>query len=625
MVAVSLKKKKKEMTKEEAREKIRQLSEELEKHNYNYYVLSAPIISDQEFDGLMHELIEIEKKFPELAEPNSPTKRVGGEVTKNFETVKHKYPMLSLDNTYSEEELQEFDKRVKKMIPAYRQSTLFDRAAQDNAEECLNEIEYVCELKYDGVAIGLTYKNGELTRAVTRGDGMKGDDVTANVRTIKSIPLKLRKGNYPEEFEIRGEIYLPRTVFERINKERKEAGETLFANPRNSASGTMKMQDSSVVAKRDLDCFLYSLHSEHLPYKTHFENLLAAKEWGFKISDEVSICKGTREVLDFIMKWENKRSNLDFDIDGIVLKVNSLRLQKVLGNTSKSPRWAISFKFKAERAATELLSIVYQVGRTGAITPVANLEPVSLSGTTVKRASLHNADQIERLDIREGDVVFVEKGGEIIPKIIGFDKSKRNPDSKPWQYISHCPECNTGLIRDEGEAIHYCPNEAGCPPQIKGRIEHFISRKAMDIEGLGEETIELLYEKGLVSDVSDLYDLKREDMISLERFAEKSVSNLLIGVEESKKIEFDRLLFALGIRFVGETVAKKLTFHYRSIDNLRKADIEDLNRVEEIGNKIAQSIIKYFADKRNIELIEDRKSTRLNSSHIPLSRMPSSA
>ncbi|MFH1321757.1 MAG: NAD-dependent DNA ligase LigA [Bacteroidota bacterium] len=599
------------MTREEAKIKIEQLSKDIEQHNHNYYVLSAPTIEDYEFDMLLNKLIELEKHFPELSAPNSPTKRVGGEITKDFRTVKHKYPMLSLDNTYSEEDLKEFDKRVKKMMPSYTQTSLFSDNFQHDQVSLKDKVEYICELKYDGVAIGITYINGELIQAVTRGDGVQGDDVTANVKTIRSIPLRLRGTDYPVEFEIRGEVFLQRKAFDKLNREREEAGETLLANPRNTASGTLKMQDSSIVAKRNLDSFLYAVHGKQLPYQTHYDNMKAAKKWGFKIPDEIVKCRGLPEVFDFIKLWDKKRMELDFDIDGIVIKINSYAHQKKLGFTAKSPRWAIAYKYKAEKAATKLLSIVYQVGRTGAITPVANLEPVLLSGTIVKRATLHNADQIKKLDVRVGDTVYVEKGGEIIPKIIEVDLSKRQHDSKRTKYITKCPECSTELVKYEGEVIHYCSNDVDCPAQITGKLEHFISRKAMNIDGLGEETIGLLFDEGIISNIADLYDLKKEQLIPLERFAERSVSNLLKGIEESKEVPFERVLFALGIRYIGETVAKKLAFHYKNIDDLINAKFEDLNQVDEIGSKIAESIIKYFAEKKNIELIDRLKNKEL--------------
>lgn len=558
----------------EAGKKIKQLTEELRFHNYQYYVKSEPQISDYEFDMRLKELQKLEMEFPQFADENSPTKRVGGEITKSFETVEHKYPMLSLSNSYSREEIVEFDQRVQKLAG--------------------KKVEYTCELKYDGVAIGISYKNGKLERAVTRGDGTKGDDITTNVRTIHSIPLRL-KCNYPEEFEIRGEIFYPLSVFHRLNETREEAGEALLANPRNAASGTLKMLDSAVVAKRKLDCFLYYVLGENLPHESHLENIKAAGRWGFKVPSEkqnlIASCNSIDEIFQFIDFWNEKRTQLDFEIDGVVIKVNDYDLQDELGYTAKSPRWAIAYKFKTEQAETRLNEITYQVGRTGAITPVANLEPVLLAGTTVKRASLHNADQIEKLDVREGDLVQVEKGGEIIPKVVGVNFEFRSKDSQATKYISKCPECSTPLIRLEGEAQHYCPNVWGCSPQIKGKMAHFISRKAMDIDGLGEETVEQLYEEGLIQNIADLYTLKKEDLLPLERMAEKSVNNLLAGVEASKQIPFPRLLFAIGIRYVGETVAKKLAAHFKHIDAIIQASFEELISVDEIGDKIAKSVI----------------------------------
>ena len=583
------------MTTEEVKKKMEELTLELQEHNYRYYVLNQPTISDYEFDMMLEELQKLEKEHPEFADPNSPTKRVGGEVTKEFETVKHKYPMLSLSNSYSIEELVDFENRIKKVIE--------------------KEVEFVCDLKYDGVAIGLTYANGVLQKAITRGDGFQGDDVTTNVKTIKSIPLKLRGNDFPQEFEIRGEILLPWSVFNKINKEKEQAGEPLFANPRNAASGTLKMQNSSIVAKRGLDCFMYNVLGDNLPFKTLYESLMKAREWGFKIApiekNFMKKCRDINEIIEFIEYWNKERYHLDFDIDGVVVKINSYEQQKQLGFTAKSPRWAIAYKFKAEQVSTILESISYQVGRTGAITPVANLKPVLLAGTVVKRASLHNADQIEKLDVREGDTVFVEKGGEIIPKIIGVDKSKRNNSTPPTQFITHCPECGTELVRKESEALHYCPNETGCPPQIKGKIEHFISRKAMNIDGIGAETIELLYKQGLINNVADLYDLTKEQLLPLERMAEKSVSNILKGIEESKKMPFERALFALGIRHVGETVAKKLALYFKNIDNLISASPEDLVEVGEIGSTIAKSILEYFSNERNMLIIDKLKSKGL--------------
>jgi len=564
--------------------KIERLSKEIEEHNYKYYVLAQPTISDYEFDMMLEKLIKLEKEHPEFISPDSPSQRVGGTITKEFKAVKHKYPMLSLGNTYSEEELKDFDERVAKgLSSAY---------------------EYVCELKYDGVAIGLTYKNGHLVQAVTRGDGEQGDDVTNNVKTIKSIPLKLRGNNYPDEFEIRGEIFLPRNVFDEINKEREDIGEPPLANPRNAAAGTLKMQDSAVVAKRGLDCFLYFLLGENLPHQSHYENLMAAKSWGFKVPDYTKKAKNILEVFDFINKWDKEREKLLFDIDGIVLKVNSYEHQKALGFTAKSPRWAIAYKFKTQQAATILESISYQVGRTGAITPVANLKPVLLAGTTVKRASLHNADIIEKLDVRVGDTVFVEKGGEIIPKIVGVDLSKRNEKTNPTKYITHCPECNSELVRNEGEANHFCVNEMACPPQVKGKIEHFISRKAMNIDSMGAETVGQLYDAGLIKNYADLYDLKKEDLLKLDRMAEKSVNNLLDGIEASKKVPFERVLFALGIRHVGETTAKKIANYFKSIEKIMQANEQQLLEIGDVGERIAQTIEAFFKEEKNIEIID---------------------
>ncbi len=585
------------MNREEAQKRIRELSHEIEQHNYSYYVLSQPSISDYDFDMLLEELNRLETEFPEFLSPHSPSQKVGGSVTKEFKQVKHKYPMLSLGNTYSEEEIREFDKRTRKTIE--------------------HKFQYVCELKFDGVAIGLIYKNGILERAVTRGDGMQGDDVTANAKTIRSIPLHLN-GTYPEEFEIRGEIFYPHQGFYKLNQEREEKGEQAFANPRNAASGTLKMQDSGEVAKRPLDCFLYILYGENLPHQSHYQNLQQAKKWGFKISDHIKLCNNVDEIFAFINEWEERRKTLPFDIDGIVIKIDSLTDQEMLGFTAKSPRWAIAYKFKAEQALTKLNSISYQVGRTGSITPVANLEPVLLAGTTVKRASLHNSDIIKNLDIHIGDFVFVEKGGEIIPKITGVDKTQRSDDLLPVEFIQNCPECGTPLIRKEGEANHYCPNEYNCPPQIKGRVEHFISRKAMDIDSLGEGKIELLFDKKLIADAADLYSLRYQDLFGLEKvlpssdgqkdrklsFKEKTVENILKGLEESKKVGFERVLYAIGIRYVGETVAKKLAAHFKSIDKLMDASFEELIAVDEIGDKIAQSILDYFAELQNMMFIE---------------------
>ncbi|WP_034921194.1 NAD-dependent DNA ligase LigA [Gillisia sp. CAL575] len=558
--------------------KIKQLRDELEQHNNKYYVLDSPEISDFDFDMKLKELQDLEEKNPELFDSSSPTQRVGGAITKNFETVVHDFPMQSLSNSYSKEELEEWETRVKKMVDG--------------------DLEYVCELKYDGASISLTYENGKLARAVTRGDGFQGDDVTNNIRTIRTLPLTLT-GDFPDKFAIRGEIVLPFEGFAKINAERVEIGEEPFSNPRNTASGSLKMQDSAEVAKRPLDCLLYSLVGRDLNIESQYEGLEKARSWGFKVPKEAKLTKNIDEVLKFIQYWDIHRHDLPYETDGVVIKVNNLHQQDELGSTAKSPRWAIAYKFKAERESTILREITYQVGRTGAITPVANLDPVQLAGTIVKRASLHNADQIQKLDIREGDTVFVEKGGEIIPKIIGVDFTERDPNSEETQYIKQCPECGTDLVRAEGEAHHYCPNDNGCFPQIVGRIQHYISRKAMDIEGLGGETVALLVKAGLIHNYADLYTLKKEDVLPLERMAEKSADNLILGIEKSKEISFERLLFALGIRYVGETVAKKLAKHYKSIQNLMLATVEDLINVDEIGQRIAQSVTDFFASEEN--------------------------
>jgi len=575
------------MIKEEIKSRIKHLRDTINHHNYLYYVLTQPEISDFEYDLLLKELIELENNNPEFFDESSPTQRVGNDISKEFVQVVHKYPMLSLGNSYSKEEIADFEGRIRKVLPDA-------------------DIEYICELKYDGVAIGISYKNGILERAVTRGDGVQGDDVTNNVKTIKSIPLILRNDNFPSEFEIRGEILLPHKSFDKINKERENSGEQPFANPRNAAAGTLKLQKSSEVAKRPLDCYLYFVLGEKLPFHSHYENLTEAKKWGFKIPEHIQKCKNIDEIFDYINYWDIERKNLPFDIDGVVIKVNSYKQQEQLGFTAKSPRWAIAYKFKAEQAKTRLLSIDYQVGRTGAITPVANLEPVLLAGTTVKRASLHNFDQIQLLDIRLNDYVFVEKGGEIIPKIVGVDKDSRRADSSEIEFIKYCPECNTELIRIEGEAKHYCPNETGCPPQIKGRIEHFISRKAMNINA-AEATVEALVDKGLINDSADLYTLTKEDILTLERFAEKSATNLVESIEESKKTPFYKLLFALGIRYVGETVAKTLANEFKSLDAIKNANVDELISVNEIGERIASSITDYFKNEKNIYLIEKLK------------------
>jgi DNA ligase (NAD+) len=592
------------MNREEAKKRIEQLITEINVHNHKYYDLSAPTITDYEFDRLLDELILLEKEYPEFADPASPTQRVGGGITKEFKQVRHIYPMLSLGNTYSEEEVREFEDRIHKLLG--------------------EETEYVCELKFDGVAIGMTYHDGLLVQAVTRGDGLQGDDVTTNVRTIQSIPLRLQGDNYPSLFEIRGEIILPRKSFENINKKRIEEEEEPFANPRNAASGSLKMQDSREVARRHLDCFLYYLPGDP-PFATHYECLMAAKKWGFKISKYMVKCRNIDEIFSFINTMNESRNELPFDIDGIVIKVNSLLQQKNLGYTAKSPRWAIAYKFKAERVLTKLLSISYQVGRTGAVTPVANLQPVLLAGTIVKRATLHNADIIASLDVRIGDTVYVEKGGEIIPKIIGADLDQRPASAEPVTFAKICPECGTPLLRNEGEAAYYCPNEAGCPPQIKGKLEHFISRKAMNIDSLGEGKIGILYDNKLVTNVADLYDLRADQLLGLEKvyeatenkkekkisFREKTVENIINGIERSKDAGFERVLYAIGIRFVGETVAKKLAIHFGSIDSLMKATFDELNEAEEIGEKIAGSILDFFKEPKNQEIIRRLKEKGL--------------
>ena len=571
----------------EIKEKIQSLREALEQHNYNYYVLSAPTISDRAFDEMMKELQQLEEKYPEYADPHSPTQRVGSDLSKEFEQVVHQYPMLSLGNTYSEGEVKDF----------------YERIARD-----LNEpFEIVAELKYDGTSISLVYEEGRLVRAVTRGDGTRGDDVTANVKTIRSIPLKLRGENYPKTFEIRGEILLPWAEFDRLNKEREEQEEPLFANPRNAASGTLKQQNPAIVAARKLDAYLYYLLGNELPADTHYDNLDIARSWGFKIPNVIRKCHSLQDIYDYIAYWDVERKNLPVATDGIVLKVNSLRQQKHLGFTSKSPRWAIAYKFQAERAVTRLNSVSFQVGRTGAITPVANLEPVLLAGTTVKRASLHNADIIEGLDLYLGDQVYVEKGGEIIPKIVGVDVEARSLlMGDKVRFIRTCPECGTSLVRPEGEAAHYCPNESGCPPQIKGKIEHFVTRKAMNIN-IGPETVEDLYEAGYVKDSADLYTLRVADLLRLERWAEKSARNLMASLEESKQVPFERVLYALGIRYVGETVAKRLAISFLSIERLSQATLEELVAVDEIGERIAQSVKNYFADEHNQTLVNRLK------------------
>lgn len=566
--------------------KIQDLRKELQEHNYNYYVLDKPEISDYDFDMKLKELQELEEKHPEFKDINSPTMRVGGAVTKNFETVVHDHRMYSLSNSYSKEELEDWEKRIRKVVEG--------------------KLQYVCELKYDGASISLTYENGTLKRAVTRGDGFQGDDVTNNVRTIRSVPLRL-KGDFPEKFDIRGEIVLPYEGFAKMNAERVDIGEEPYANPRNTASGSLKLQDSAEVARRPLECLLYSLVGNKLNVKTQFEGLEKARDWGFKVPEESELKNSIDEVLDYINYWDEHRHDLPYETDGVVVKVNDLHQQEELGHTAKSPRWAMAYKFKAEQESTKLEKITYQVGRTGAITPVANLEPVQLAGTIVKRASLHNADQIEKLDVREGDTVFVEKGGEIIPKIVGVDFTKRDPDSEPTRYATNCPECGTELVRNQGEAQHYCPNTNGCPPQITGRIQHFISRKAMDIEGLGGETVALLVNAGLINNYADLYLLKKEDILPLERMAEKSAENLINGIEKSKEIPFERVLFALGIRYVGETVAKKLAKHFKNIDALMEASEDQLVNLDEIGERIAWSVVDFFSTESNRENVRRLK------------------
>ncbi len=567
----------------EIKQKIENLRTELREHNYNYYVLDNATISDFEFDMKLKELQALEAKHPEFYDTSSPTLRVGGTITKNFETVVHEHRMYSLDNSYSKEDLEDWEKRIQKILGDA-------------------QVEFTCELKYDGASISITYENGLLVRGLTRGDGFQGDDVTSNIKTIRSVPLQL-KGDYPPKFDIRGEIVLPFEGFAKMNQERIENGEDPYMNPRNTASGSLKLQDSALVAERPLDCLLYSIVGVNLGIESQFQMLEKARSWGFKVPKAATLCKTTDEVLEFIEYWDKHRHELPYETDGVVIKVNSIQHQEELGYTSKSPRWAMAYKFKAEQVSTVLNEITYQVGRTGAITPVANLKPVLLAGTTVKRASLHNADQIEKLDIREGDTVFVEKGGEIIPKIVGVDFTKRPIHSQPTQYIDHCPECNTPLERSEGDAKHYCPNEYGCPPQITGRIQHYISRKAMDIEGLGGETVELLFKEGLIENYADLYLLTKEQLIPLERMAEKSAENLVKGVAESVKIPFERVLFALGIRFVGETVAKKLARAYKNIDGLMMATAEELMSVDEIGQRIAESVVSFFRNGINIEII----------------------
>jgi DNA ligase (NAD+) len=558
---------------------------ELNQHTYNYYVLAMPTIADYEFDKKLEALAALEKAHPEFADPNSPTQRVGGDLTKNFITVKHKWPMLSLGNTYNEQDLRDFDDRIRKALGS--------------------NFEYVCELKFDGLSISLTYEHDLLVRAVTRGDGTQGDDVTTNVKTIRNIPHKLKHQNHPEIFEIRGEIFMHRAAFERLNKEREELGEMTYANPRNFAAGTIKMQDSSEVAKRPLDAFFYSLNTDRTLFQTHMESLNAVKSWGFHVSEHSKLASNIDEVLEFIQHWENERFKIGYDIDGIVIKVNNYGQQQELGFTAKSPRWAISYKYKAQEVETLLHKVTYQVGRTGAVTPVANLKPVQLAGTTVKRATLHNANEIERLDLHEGDTVFVEKGGEIIPKIINVNLAKRHPDAQKIVYPTTCPECGSTLIRNEGEVAFYCPNDEGCPPQIVGKMQHFIGRKAMNIDGVGDETVENFYRQGLVRHISDLYTLKDREaaLKNLDRFGEKSIVNMLNGIEQSKNMPFEKVLFGLGIRYVGETVARKLAFAIKTIDRLMNATVEELTAIDEIGQRIAESIVEYFHKPEHIRQI----------------------
>ena len=564
------------------RERIEELRRQLERHNYKYYVENAPEISDFEFDTMMRELQDLERLHPEFADPNSPSVRVGSDLSAEFATVRHRYPMLSLGNTYSLDELHEFIARIEREV---------------------GTTDFVCELKFDGTAISLTYEHGRLLRAVTRGDGIEGDDVTANVRTVRSVPLRLQGEGWPDYFEIRGEILMPYASFDRLNAEREANGEQLFANPRNAAAGTLKQQASAVVARRGLDCTLYQLAGDNLPFTSHWESLRQARKWGFKVSEHMRICHNVTEIDEFINHWDEARRQLPFPTDGVVIKVNDFAVRRQLGFTAKAPKWAVAYKFKAEQALTRLDSVAFQVGRTGAITPVANLEPVLLAGTTVRRATLHNAEQMALLDIRPGDMVYVEKGGEIIPKITGVDLSQRPADSRPFEYISVCPECGTPLVRYEGEAKHYCPNQSGCRPQIIGRIIHFIRRKALDIEGLGEETVELLYDNSLVRNVADLYDLRAEQLAPLPRLGEKSADNIIRSIERSKQVPFHRVLFGLGIRFVGETTAKYLAEHFRSLDAVMQASREELVEADEVGERIADAIVEYFADGTNLEII----------------------
>ncbi len=585
------------MNPSEAEKKINELSEKITYYNHQYYQENTSEISDYEFDQLLNELIELEEKFPQFKRNDSPTQRVGGTISKDFPTVQHQYPMLSLGNTYSQEDLLDFDKRVKKIL------------TEEGVEE--KELNYICELKFDGVSISLIYEQGQLLRAVTRGDGVQGDDITPNAKTIRSIPLRIDHPDLPERFEARGEVFMPNRVFEQLNEARAEAGKDLYANPRNTASGTLKLQDSSEVARRKLDAYIYFLLGENLPYTTHEESVRALEDWKFPVSPTYRKCQDIAEVITYLDEWQEKRKELPVETDGVVIKVNRYDHQQILGATSKSPRWAIAYKYPAEGAATILEEILYQVGRTGAVTPVAKLQPVLIAGTTVKRASLHNANEIERLGLRIGDTVHVEKGGEIIPKITGVDLEKRPENSQPLEYIRHCPACHTELVRKENEAVHFCPNIKGCPPQVKGRIEHFIQRKALDIDSLGEGIIQQLYEQGLVKDPADLYQLKFEQLIDLERFGEKSARNLLEGIEASKQIPFERVLFGLGIRYVGATVARKLAAHFKNIDALAQADRETLVEVEDIGERIADSVVDFFSEAAHQALLERLKQAGL--------------
>lgn len=572
------------------KEEILRLRRELNLHNYNYYVLAAPVISDREFDRMLARLTELEKERPDMDDPASPTRRVGSDLTPEFVSVKHRYPMLSLSNTYSLGELEEFFERIRKSV---------------------GEVEYVCELKFDGTAISLTYDNGKLVQAATRGDGVTGDDVTANARAIRSVPLQLMGSGWPEHFEMRGEVVLPYASFDRLNAEREAAEEPLFANPRNAAAGTLKLQNPAIVAQRGLDSYLYYMMGDRLPAETHWENLQLARTWGFKISDRSELCPDSARVIEYIKKIDGERSSLGFATDGVVIKVNDTRLWNRLGYTAKSPRWAIAFKFAPEAALTRLVSVAFQVGRTGSITPVANLEPVLLAGTTVKRASLHNADQIALLDIRVGDMVYVEKGGEIIPKITAVELTKRTSSSVPLEFITECPECGTPLVRFEDEANHYCPNQSHCPPQVKGRITHFIARKAMDIKGLGEETVALLYDNGMLRDIADIYDLQASQLALLPRLGEKSAANIAESIRESLKVPFERVLFAMGIRFVGETTAKNLAAYFGNIDAIIAAPAEELSQAEEVGDVIALSVVQYFADTDNLAIVERLRAAGL--------------